>query len=118
MENNSEIVSEANKRKINKVYIYEDVVRYNENGIEKIILFEGSVPGTEEGSLDTNTKFEHSGSQESILHVYVYAENGEVGHISFENPVNGFRSINIDSGGSGLGPDLWLGGITYEVFEF
>ena len=115
---NSEISSESDKRKINKVYIYEDVVRYNEKGIEKIILFDGSVPSAEEGSMDTVTKFEYAGSAESILHVYLYAENGEVGYISFKNPINGFRSININSSYSSLSPDLWLGGITYEVFEF
>jgi hypothetical protein len=115
---NSEISSESDKRKINKIYIYEDVVRYNDKGIDKIILFDGSVPSAEEGSMDTVTKFEYAGSEESILHVYLYAENGEVGHISFENPVNGFRSINIYSGNSSSSPDLWLGGIAYEVFEF
>jgi len=115
---NNEIALEADKRKINKIYIYEDVVRYNDKGIDKIILFDGSVPSAEEGSMDIVTKFDYAGSEESLLHVYLYAENGEVGHISFINPINGFRSINIDQGGTGTNPDVWLGGIVYEVFEF
>lgn len=115
---NSKIVSEADKRKINKVYVYEDVARYNEKGIEKVILFDGSVQSAEEGSLSTDARFEHSGMQESILHIYLYAESKEVGHVSFENPINGFRSININRSGSDPSPDLWLGGITYKVFEF
>jgi len=115
---NNNVNSEAEKRKINKVYIYEDVVRYNDKGIEKIILFDSNILSTEEGSIDTSCKFEHAGSEESILHVYVYAESGEAGHISFANPINGFRSINISPDNSNLNPDLWLGGITYEIFEF
>ena len=115
---NSDINLESEKRKINKIYIYEDVVRYNDKGVEKVIIFDGNVLSAEEGSVNADCKFEHAGSEESILHVYVYAERGEAGHISFANPINGFRSINISQDNSNSNPDSWLGGITYEVFEF
>ncbi|MHB1442689.1 MAG: hypothetical protein ACYCXO_08060, partial [Candidatus Humimicrobiaceae bacterium] len=115
---NSEIVLEADKRKINRIYIYEDVARYNDDGTDKVIIYDGTVTAAEEGSMDVDVKFDYAGSEESLLHVYLYAENGEVGHISFMNPINGFRSINIEQGGTGTNPDVWLGGIVYEIFEF
>ena len=106
------------KRKINRIYIYEDVMRYNDKGIDKVIIYDGTFIAAEEGSLDFEVKFDYAGSEESLLHVYLYAENGETGHISFQNPINGFRSININQGGTGTNPDVWLGGIVYEIFEF
>jgi hypothetical protein len=115
---NSLISIEEDKRKINRVYIYEDVARYNDNGIDKVIIYDGNVTSAEEGSQDVEVKFDYAGSEDSLLHVYLYAENGEVGHISFINPINGFRSINIDQGGTETNPDVWLGGIVYEIFEF
>ena len=115
---NNGIILESEKRKIDRVYIYEDVSRYDNKGIDKVIIYEGSVDNSEEGSLETVVKFEYAGSEESMIHVYLYAEHGEVGHISFINPVNGFRSINIEKGGTNTNPDVWLGGIVYEIFEF
>ena len=106
------------KRKINRIYIYEDVIRYNDKGIDKVIIYDGTFIAAEEGSLDFEVKFDYAGSEESLLHVYLYAENGETGHISFQNPINGFRSININQGGTETNPDVWLGGIVYEIFEF
>ena len=115
---NSLITAGEDKRKINRIYIYEDVIRYSDKGIDKVIIYDGDVAASEEGTLDFEVKFDYAGSEESMLHVYLYAENGEVGHISFPNPINGFRSINIEQGGTNTNPDLWLGGIVYEVFKF
>ncbi|MHB1347729.1 MAG: hypothetical protein ACYCXK_09585 [Candidatus Humimicrobiaceae bacterium] len=115
---NSLINTEEDKRKISRVYVYEDVVRYDNKGIEKVIIYESNIASLEEGSIDAKVKFDYAGNEESLLHVYLYAENGEAGHIFFINPVNGFRSINLEPGGTGTNPDLWLGGIIYEVFEF
>jgi hypothetical protein len=115
---NSLVSFEEDKRRITRIYIYEDVIRYNEKGIDKVIIYDDTFAAAEEGSLDVEVKFDYAGSEESLLHVYLYSENDEAGHIFFINPINGFRSINIDKGGTNTEPDVWLGGITYEVFKF
>jgi hypothetical protein len=106
------------KRKISRIYIYEDVLRYNEKGIEKVTIFDGSVPPAEEGSIDVEARFDYAGTEESLIHIYLYADTGETGHVSFANPVNGFRSINISQDGTSTNPDSWLGGIVNETFKF
>ncbi|GAH14297.1 unnamed protein product, partial [marine sediment metagenome] len=64
------------------------------------------------------TKFEHSGSEDSILHIYLYGENGESAHIFFDNPINGYRSINIGLEGSSSDANTWLGGNSYGTIQF
>ena len=106
------------EKKIVRLYIYEDVFRFDDKGIEKVIIFDKNVPPSVEGNINTITKFEYSGSEESLLHIYLFAQSGESAHIYFSNPVNGFRSINLMPEGSGTDANIWLGGISHERFEF
>ena len=109
---------ENEKKKINRIYIYEDLVRYGNNEVEKIEIINLRLNPSEIGAIETQTKFEHSGNEESIIHIYVYSETGETGHVCFKNPVNGFRSINLGVKSSNQNSQIWLGGIKNEIFEF
>lgn len=115
---NSNLSEGEEKKKIARLYIYEDICRFDDKGIERVIIFDKDVTPSVEGSINTLTKFEYSGSEESILHIYLFAQNGESAHISFSNPVNGFRSINLKQEGTSMDANAWLGGISYEKFEF
>jgi len=115
---NSDLSEGKEEKKIVRVHVYEDVCRFNNNGVERVIIFDGDVAPSAEGNIDTLTKFEYSGSEESLLHIYLFAQNGESAHVSFKNPINGFRSINLKPEGSGTDANKWLGGIRYEELEF
>ncbi len=115
---NSNLSVGEEEKKIARLYVYEDIYRFNNNGVQRVIIFDGDVAPASEGGIDTLTKFEYSGSKESMLHIYLFAQNGESAHINFSNPVNGFRSINVKQEGSDLNASKWLGGISYEEFEF
>ncbi|MDD3819098.1 MAG: hypothetical protein PHG41_04635, partial [Actinomycetota bacterium] len=115
---NSNLTEGEEEKKIVRLYIYEDVCRFDDKGIEKVIIFDGNVSPATEGNIDTVTKFEYSGSKESLLHIYLFDQDGESVHVYFSNPINGFRSINLMSEGSGTDANAWLGGISYEKFEF
>jgi hypothetical protein len=115
---NSNLSEGEEEKKIVRLYIYEDVCRFNDKGLEKVIIFNGNVSPAIEGNIDTVTKFEYSGSEESLIHIYLFAQNGESAHIYFSNPINGFRSINLMPEGSSTNANVWLGGISHERFEF
>ncbi len=115
---NSNSQTEKDKKRINRVYVYEDVVRYNGEGVERVEIFNNNVSSSESGYIEAFTKFEHGGSPESILHIYLYSENGEIAHVSFSNPINGFRSINIHNDSTKDNSDIWLEGILNEEYEF
>ena len=115
---NSELLEGEEEKKIIRIYIYQDICRFNNNGVEKVTIFNGNVTPSVEGSINTITKFDYSGSEESILHIYLYAQNGESAHVYFNNPINGFRSINLSSEGSSSDANTWLGGNNYVKFEF
>lgn len=115
---NSTITENEQKRKISRIYVYEDIVRYGDNGIETVCIFDENVNPSEEGTVFTQTKFNYGGNEESQLHIYVYSENGETGHISFSNPVNSFKSINLYEKIGEDNEHIWLGGMTKEVFGF
>ena len=115
---NSEIPPGEEEKKINSIYIYENVCRFENNGIDKVIIYNDSVPASAKGSIDTIIKFNYSGGEDSILHIYLYAQSGESAHIYFSNPINGYRSINISSNGSSSNANTWLGGNYYGKVEF
>ena len=83
-----------------------------------LIIFDGDISPSAEGSINTYTKFEYSGNENSMLCVYLFAQDGESAYVNFSNPINGFRSINLNPEDSSIDADRWLGGITYEKFEF
>jgi len=114
---NSELLEEEVKE-IVRVYIYQDVHRFNGKGVEKVIIFDEDIPPSAEGDINTVTRFDYSGSEDSILHIYLYTQNGESAHIYFSNPINGFRSINLDSEGSNSDANTWIGGNNYGKIEF
>jgi hypothetical protein len=115
---NSNLSEGEEEKEIVRIYIYQDICRFNNKGIEKVTIFNGNVTPSVEGSINTITKFDYSGNEESILHIYLYAQNGESAHIYFSNPINGFRSINLMSEGSNSDANTWLGGNNYGKFEF
>ncbi len=115
---NSNLSEGEEEKEIVRIYIYQDICRFNNKGIEKVTIFNGNVTPSVEGSINTVTKFDYSGSEESILHIYLYAQNGESAHVYFNNPINGFRSINLMSEGSNSDANTWLGGNNYGKFEF
>jgi len=116
--NNSELAEGEEEKEIVRVYIYQDIYRFNDKGIEKAIIYDEEISPSAEGSINTITKFDYSGSEESILHIYLCAQSGESAHIYFSNPINGFRSINLDSQGSNSDANKWLGGNNYGKIEF
>jgi len=116
--NNSNLSEGEEEKEIVRIYIYQDICRFNNKGVEKVIIFNSNVTPSVEGSINTITKFDYSGTEESILHIYLYARNGESAHVYFNNPINGFRSINLSSEGSNSDANTWLGGNNYGKFEF
>jgi hypothetical protein len=115
---NSKNIEGEEPKKIIKLKIYENVYRYKDKGINKIIISDDDISASEQGQIETITFFEYPGSEDSILHIYLYAQNGESAHIFFKNPINGYRSINIDSGGTDLNANSWLGGNNFGKVEF
>jgi len=115
---NNDLSEGEEEKKIAHLYIYEDVYRFNDKGMDRVIIFDGDISPSAEGSINTYTKFEYSGNENSMLYVYLFAQDGESAYVNFSNPVNGFRSINLNPEDSSIDADRWLGGITYEKFEF
>jgi len=115
---NSSLSEGEEEKEIVRIYIYQDICRYDNKGVEKVTIFNGNITPSVEGSINTITKFDYSGNEESILHIYLYAQNGESAHVYFNNPINGFRSINLMSEGSSSDANTWLGGNNYVKFEF
>ena len=115
---NSGLPEGEEERKIVRIYIYEDIYRFNDEGIEKVIIFNDNISSSTKGSINTITRFDYSGSEDSILHIYLYTQSGESAHIYFSNPINGFRSINLNSQGSSSDANKWLGGNDYGKIEF
>ena len=115
---NSNLPEGEVEKKIVRLFIYEDVCRFDDKGIERVIIFDGNISPSAKGDINTVTKFEYSGSKESLLHIYLFDQNGESAHVCFSNPINGFRSINLMPEGSSTDANAWLGGISYEKFEF
>ena len=115
---NDELPEGEEEKEIVRIDVYQDLNRYSNKGIEKVTVFNGNVPSSAEGSINTITKFNYSGSEESILHIYLYTQGGESAHVYFNNPINGFRSINLMPEGSSSSANTWLGGNSYGKIEF
>jgi len=101
-----------------RAYIYQELIRFSGRGTEKIIIFDKNTGPSQQGSINASAVFDYAGSSESILHIYLYTDDNRSVHAYFENPVNGYRSINLGSGGTSSGPEVWLGGNTYGEAEF
>lgn len=115
---NSNINENDQVKEINKVYIYEDVIRYGDNGIDKVEIFNEKVDPSEKGTVAAIVNFNYGGNEESMLHIYVYSESGQTGHVSFPNPINSCMSINLYEQAGENNEYIWLGGIINETFEF
>jgi len=115
---NSELEAGEEEKKIARVHVYEDIVRYNGRGINRVEIMDENISPSEQGSREAEVYFEYSGSEESQVHIYLYAQSGESVHIYFSNPVNGFRSINLGSDGSDSDANIWLGGDSYGTIDF
>ncbi len=115
---NSMLLEGEEEKEIVRVYVYEDVIRFNNNGTERISIFNSNITRSQEGSIETATKFDHSGSEYSTVHIYLYSQNGESAHIYFSNPINGFRSINLGDEGSNSDANKWMGGNNYGEVKF
>jgi len=109
---------EVENGEINKVYVYQDVNRYNNKGIERIDIYNKNINPSSHGSISATVKFDYAGDQESKIHVFLYGTNDDVAHIYFSNPVNGYRSINLSSDGTESNPDQWLGGNNFGEIKF
>ena len=115
---NTQLLPGEEEKEITRIVVYEDVVRYNNNGTEKVEIINKSIQPVKQGSIESTTYFDYSGSEESILHIFLYAQNGECAHIYFNNPINGYRSINLGSGGTEIDANTWLGGNYFGSIEF
>ncbi len=104
--------------KIVSANIFQEVVRYKNKGTDKVVIYNGSVSPTSTGFIDTFTLFDFAGNEDSILHIFLRSEGGQAIHVYFSNPVNGFKSINIDLKGTSSDPDKWLGGNSYGEIMF
>jgi len=101
---------EQSLKKISKVYIFQNICRYKDNPVEKVDLYSKNIEPCESGSIELFSTFDFAGSEESLCHIYLFTEEGESVHVYFSNPVNGFKSINIDNDGTSKDADIWLGG--------
>ncbi|MBT9167169.1 hypothetical protein [Candidatus Hakubella thermalkaliphila] len=87
-------------------------------GTKRVVIFDGSVPASERGSLSRTVEFEHAGDATSTVHIFLYAQDGSSGHVEFANPINGFTSINVRPEETDLPADRWLGGQSLFNFSF
>ncbi|MBM3707293.1 MAG: hypothetical protein FJW69_02970 [Actinobacteria bacterium] len=115
---NSQIKVGEEAKRIVRASVYEEVVRYKNKGIYRVDIFDGSFEASSSGSVNTVIKFDFAGNEESILHIYLFSQDGQAVHVYFSNPINGFRSINIDYGGTNTDADGWLGGNNYGEVIF
>ena len=115
---NSGLLVGEEEKEIVRVFAYQDIVRFGDRGTERVDIISEYVTPSKEGSIEAEVHFDHAGSEESMVHIYLYAQNGECAHIYFNNPVNGYRSINLGSSGSGSDAVNWLGGQYFGKIEF
>ena len=115
---NSLVLEGEEEKEIVRVHVYEDILRFDDKGTERVLIFNSNVTPSQAGSIETVTKFDYSGSEDSMVHIYLYSQNDERAHIYFSNPINGFRSINLGDGGSSSDANKWLGGNSYGKIKF
>ncbi len=115
---NSVLLVGEEEKEIVRIYVYQDVIRFKNRGTERVDILDENIAPSKNGSIETEVYYDHSGSEESMVHIYLYAQNGEGTHIYFSNPVNGYKSINLGSGGSNSDAVSWLGGQYFGKIEF
>jgi hypothetical protein len=115
---NSELPEGEPEKKISKVYIYQETVRYKDRGNTTTVIKDSHMGPSASGQIESFSLFDYAGSDESILHIYLYALSGEVVHVYFSSPVNGFKSINIKYSGTSNSPEEFLGGNYYGEVIF
>jgi hypothetical protein len=115
---NSHNLEEEEDKEITMLKVYQDVVRYNDMGVDRVDIFSGKVNQSAEGSISTVTRFDHSGTEESTLYIYLYSQFGHVAYVKFQNPINGFISINLNDKNAASNREIWLGGSLYEILHF
>ncbi|MBN1298932.1 MAG: hypothetical protein JW997_04525 [Actinobacteria bacterium] len=115
---NSERQKDEELKKIGRLYIYQETIRYKDKGIIKTVIFDKAVSPSEKGSIETFTRFDYAGNEKSTLHIYLYAQSGEVVHAYFSNPVNGYRSINIGYNGTSNKAESFSGGHNFGEVIF
>jgi hypothetical protein len=115
---NSLLKENENPIKITSALIYQETKRYKGRGIEENEIFNGKVSPSESGFIQVSASFDFAGDQDSLLHIYLYSDRGDSIHAYFSSPVNGFKSINLDSGGTVKDADRWIGGNTYGEVTF
>ncbi len=115
---NSMLLEGEEEKEIIRVNVYEDIVRFNGQGNERVLIYNSSVTPSQMGTIETVTSFGYSGIENSTVHIYLYSQNGESAHIYFSNPINGFRSINLGEEGSNSDANKWLGGNNYGKIKF
>ncbi|HAJ94881.1 MAG TPA: hypothetical protein DCP02_01490, partial [Actinobacteria bacterium] len=115
---NTGLLAGEEEKKITRVHVYEDIVRYNDRGTDRVEIIDENINPSEQGNIESTAYFAYSGSEESQVHIYLYAQSGECVHIYFSNPVNGFRSINLGSDGSDSDANIWLGGNNLGKIDF
>lgn len=105
-------------KKIISANIFQEVIRYKNKGIDKVGIYTGNVSPSVAGFIKTFTLFDFAGNEESVLHIFLRAEGGQIIHVYFSNPVNGFKSININLEGTSSDSERWLGGNNYGEIMF
>ena len=106
------------EKKISKVHIYQETVRYKDRGSAMTVIKNSNISPAAIGQVEAFSSFDYAGSDQSILHIYLHALSGEVVHVYFNNPINGFRSINIKYSGTSSSPEEFLGGNYYGEVTF
>ncbi|MGM0366695.1 MAG: hypothetical protein ACQEP5_09205 [Actinomycetota bacterium] len=109
---------EAENGEIGKIIVYQDVNRYGGQGTERVDIYHKEINPSSRGTISATVKYDHAGDEESMVHVFLYGTNNDVAHVYFSNPVNGYRSINLRSGGTNSNPDQWLGGNDFGEIKF
>ena len=115
---NSRLLAGEEEKEIVRVYVYQEVVRFRNRGTERVDIIDENIASSKEGNIEAEAYYDHAGSEESMVHIYLYAQNGESAHIYFNNPINGYRSINLGSDGSDSDAVSWLGGQSFGKIEF
>ena len=77
-------------KKIISANIFQDVTRYKNKGIDKVVIYNGNVSPASTGFISTFTLFNFAGNEDSILHIFLHAEGGQVIHVYFSNPSQWF----------------------------
>jgi hypothetical protein len=110
---NGDLEEGSEPEKISEIRVYQNTVRYKDNGTDKKDLFSEKIKPADAGSVSFFSEFDFAGDWNSVCHIYLFAEDGKSVHAYFANPINGFGSINIKYEGTAKNADIWSGGNDY-----